>query len=124
MAAITFEPHGGIPTLVRPRTSHSRPASRVSPAVLWRRRVVAVLLALGVLAGAGRVMTAMGGAPLAVSDPTPTASSYVVEPGDTLWEVAERVAPSADPRPVVDALTEARGTSAVSPGETITWVGR
>ena len=32
---------------------------------------------------------------------------YVVEPGDTLWSIARRVAPGRDPRPVVDALLEA-----------------
>jgi Tfp pilus assembly protein FimV len=32
---------------------------------------------------------------------------YVVEPGDTLWSIARRVAPGRDPRPVVDALVEA-----------------
>ena len=31
---------------------------------------------------------------------------YVVEPGDTLWSIARRVAPGRDPRPVVDALVE------------------
>ena len=31
---------------------------------------------------------------------------YVVEPGDTLWSIARRVAPGHDPRPVVDALVE------------------
>jgi LysM domain len=30
--------------------------------------------------------------------------TYVVEPGDTLWSIARRVAPGRDPRPVVDAL--------------------
>jgi Tfp pilus assembly protein FimV len=33
--------------------------------------------------------------------------TYVVEPGDTLWSIARRVAPGHDPRPVVDALVEA-----------------
>jgi len=33
--------------------------------------------------------------------------TYVVEPGDTLWSIARRVAPRHDPRPVVDALVEA-----------------
>jgi Tfp pilus assembly protein FimV len=33
--------------------------------------------------------------------------TYVVEPGDTLWSIARRVAPGRDPRPVVDGLIEA-----------------
>jgi hypothetical protein len=33
--------------------------------------------------------------------------TYVVEPGDTLWSIARRVAPGQDPRPVVDRLIEA-----------------
>jgi hypothetical protein len=33
--------------------------------------------------------------------------TYVVEPGDTLWSIARRVAPGRDPRPVVDSLIEA-----------------
>jgi hypothetical protein len=33
--------------------------------------------------------------------------TYVVEPGDTLWSIAHRVAPGQDPRPVVDRLIEA-----------------
>jgi Tfp pilus assembly protein FimV len=32
---------------------------------------------------------------------------YVVQPGDTLWSIARRVAPGRDPRPVVDATVEA-----------------
>ena len=33
--------------------------------------------------------------------------TYVVEPGDTLWSIAQRVAPGRDPRPVVDGLIQA-----------------
>jgi Tfp pilus assembly protein FimV len=32
---------------------------------------------------------------------------YVVQPGDTLWSIARRVAPARDPRPVVDGMVEA-----------------
>jgi len=55
---------------------------------------------LGFLAG-----HAMAGA----SRPTPhPVHVYVVEPGDTLWSIATRVAgPGADPRPVVDGLIAA-----------------
>ncbi|HET9005593.1 MAG TPA: LysM peptidoglycan-binding domain-containing protein [Actinomycetes bacterium] len=31
----------------------------------------------------------------------------MVEPGDTLWSIARRVAPGRDPRPVVDGLIDA-----------------
>ncbi len=33
--------------------------------------------------------------------------TYTVQPGDTLWSIARRVAPGRDPRPVVDGLVEA-----------------
>jgi LysM domain len=33
--------------------------------------------------------------------------TYVVQPGDTLWSIARRVAPGQDPRPVVDGLIDA-----------------
>jgi hypothetical protein len=42
--------------------------------------------------------------------PAPQAHSqahYVVQPGDTLWSIARRVAPDRDPRPVVDEMLKA-----------------
>jgi spore germination protein YaaH len=46
--------------------------------------------------------------------PVPVARrTYVVRSGDTLWSIARRVSPSADPRPIVDAIA---GTNAVAPG--------
>jgi Tfp pilus assembly protein FimV len=32
--------------------------------------------------------------------------TYTVQPGDTLWSIARRVAPGRDPRPVVDRLIQ------------------
>jgi LysM repeat protein len=44
---------------------------------------------------------------------------YTVQPGDTLWSIAERVAPSADPRPLVAKLAAQTGSETVTPGESI-----
>ena len=35
--------------------------------------------------------------------------TYVVVSGDTLWSIAEQVAPGQDPRPVVDGMIKANG---------------
>lgn len=63
--------------------------------------MLAAVLA-GTLAGAGR---AAGG-----SDPVPgrgPAERYLVQPGDTLWELARaRLGPQGDPRPLVAEIRE------------------
>lgn len=66
-----------------------------------RARVLAIVL---VVAGFLVVVPglARGGGP---DRPAPRVT-YVVEPGDTLWSIARRVAPGRDPRPVVDGLIE------------------
>jgi hypothetical protein len=46
-----------------------------------------------------------------------------VRPGDSLWSVANRLAPGSDPRPVVDALAQARDGAPLVPGETVEWGG-
>ena len=38
------------------------------------------------------------------SDHTTARVPYTVQPGDTLWSIARRVAPADDPRAVVDRL--------------------
>ena len=47
------------------------------------------------------------------------ARTVVVGPGDTLWVIARRVEPGADPRSVVDAIATANGVDAVDlvPGQ-------
>ena len=85
-----------------------------------RRRRLAVLAAGAVVAGfwAGPVARALAGS----AEPVSAAGrSYVVRSGDTLWSIADRVAPGQDPRPVVDAIAAANqvGLDAIVPGQTL-----
>jgi hypothetical protein len=50
----------------------------------------------------------------AVAEPT---AFYVVRSGDTLWDIARRLHPGADPRPIVDALARANGGAALRAGD-------
>jgi hypothetical protein len=47
------------------------------------------------------------------------ASTVVVRPGDTLWSIVSRLAPTDDPRPLVDELSEARDGAPLQIGERI-----
>jgi Tfp pilus assembly protein FimV len=82
-----------------------------------RRRLSAVIVTV-VAAGllSGPVASAMGtdGGTGGTGSRT-----YVVRPGDTLWSIATRFAPSRDPRLVVDAIRSANGVdpAAVVPGQ-------
>ncbi len=102
-----------------------RPAPRASATTYRRRRVAAAGLALAIVVLAAQAGGALGDSPLAVSERRPASSSthspvaYVVEAGDSLWSIAEELAPGEDPRPVVDALSEARDGAPLIPGETI-----
>ncbi len=133
MAAVTTIPGIGFrprppahPVAPRDATSRGR---RTSPATYRRRRIAAVLLAVGVVVVAAQAGDALGGSTLATPERRPASSSssgptvteVVVRPGDTLWAIAERLAPAEDPRPVVDAIIEARGPAPLEPGETILW---
>jgi nucleoid-associated protein YgaU len=96
------------------------PFDRLPSMARVRRRRTAVLLSLAVIgaAWAGPVARAVTGGPDAQ---TVSRSSYVVRPGDSVWDIAERVAPGADPRPLVDAIVETNGVdpSSLIPGQTL-----
>jgi hypothetical protein len=97
----------------RPRVTRSLGAP-----VFWRRRLIAAALGLGIVLAAAHAGTALGGS-TTTPERRPHVVDVVVRPGDTLWTIAQRVAPDSDPRKVVDELAAARGTADVRAGDTI-----
>jgi len=110
-------PTGTVPTLRRLPDIGSRPLPD-RPTRIRRRRLAALVLVVGLAVllavGLGAVadlaeVGATGPQPVS-GQPAPVAGqTYVVQPGDTLWTIAEEIAPGDDPRPVVDALRDANG---------------
>jgi nucleoid-associated protein YgaU len=80
--------------------------------------VLVILLAISVLdvVGGGRALASDDSAPRRV--PTQT---VVVEQGDSLWLIAGRTAPSADPREVVTRIRELNGmrSNLIQPGQVL-----
>lgn len=70
------------------------------------RRVVAFLAALPAVLALGFAIVSGGGALASgeQSAPTGTFEQVTVVPGDSLWSIAQAVAPESDPRDVVDAI--------------------
>jgi hypothetical protein len=99
----------------------ARPIDARRRALYRRRRATAVAFvlllvsAIFVLAFVGGRATADGSAPGEIRP----AAVYVVRPGDTLWDLAEALAPDRDPRVVVAALERAAGGTEVHPGQRI-----
>lgn len=83
-----------------------------------RRRTFAVGLALMV---AVALMGPVAGAVTRSAEGAHADATYVVRSGDTLWDVAQQVAPRQDPRVVVQLLEDANRVDAGSlvPGQTL-----
>jgi hypothetical protein len=91
---------------------------RSSPDVRRRRFLLVamglLLLALALpLSGTGGHSHPIGSALAETGHPV----AYTVQPGDTLWSIAERVDPAGDPRPLVARLASQVGSDTVVPGE-------
>ncbi|MEO6701283.1 MAG: LysM peptidoglycan-binding domain-containing protein [Jatrophihabitantaceae bacterium] len=94
-----------------------------APLRLTRRGVVALAL-LTVVLGALLLVVArasFGGAPATPASGSAAAGPVTVQPGDTLWTIAQQVAPNRDPRLEVDRLRELNhlASVALSPGQTL-----
>ena len=107
MSTVTIS--AGLPARAstRSRAQQARPARPAGPVRLTRRgRLVTTLvllvgfLALGVLLAGG--LASAGTEPGAAA----TAQRVTVAPGETLWSIAQREAPDADPRDTVADILE------------------
>lgn len=91
-----------------------------TPVRLTRRGKAVVALAaaiacFGLLQVTGGVQAVASG----LSD-GPATASVVVQPGETLWDIAKRVAPEQDPRATVSIIRELNGLggkASVKPGQ-------
>lgn len=97
-------------------TATRRAAARpVGPEVYRRRRLVVVAAVVGLL---------LGLASFGQADATPTAEArsaaavlIVVQPGDTLWTIADSLVDGTDLRPLVAELAEIAGGATLQPGQ-------
>jgi Tfp pilus assembly protein FimV len=102
------------PDVVPDRTPvRERPRRLPDRATRVRRRRLVVLVAGVVLAfafaGAAQVVSGLASVDESPRPEPISGGEYVVQPGDTLWSIAARLAPDDDPRAVVDALRAANG---------------
>ena len=91
----------------------ARPARVAAPVRLTRRGRLLVLVALLGLA-LGLLVVAMAPATATTDHPQTQGSTRVAErvtvrPGDTLWAIAERVRPGADPRATIARIKDMNG---------------
>jgi LysM repeat protein len=110
------------PAVVQARlTAPAGAASLPTPLRLTRRGMLVLGLLSVLITGA-----LLGAASLSASaavrvPPASSASTVVVRQGDTLWSVATQVAPSRDPRAVVDELQRLNhlDSAALTPGQVL-----
>ena len=101
---------------------------RLPEAVYRRRRVVVAMIVVAALT-LGVVLGRPDRVPPGEANPWPSTGDvslsgelpgvYVVQPGDTLWDIALAIAPGDDPRALVHDLAEAAGGAALEPGQQI-----
>lgn len=85
--------------------------------------VVLSLVTLGLVLGVRVAQAAAAEEPIEGTDVgaavVVSESTYVVQPGDTMWGIAVELAPEGDPRPLVDELVELNGSAVIAVGDEI-----
>jgi LysM repeat protein len=104
-----------------PLTSNARSTSIATMQRTYVRRRRAVAVAAAALLTV--VLSPLAASAIRPGEPArpPAQRTVVVQPGDTLWSIAQRVRPAADPRETVAAIQDANGIDAGSlqPGRSI-----
>lgn len=124
--------------------THPRPALRLlqggidagaTPAVYRRRRVVALILAValvvvamtGIRAVLHPLTGGVDGRPLSTVDgsaPVPAGTeTLLVQPGESLWDIARDLQPTGDLRPLVDELAALNGGATLEAGQNLVLPG-
>lgn len=98
MSAITLSPSGSSFAAARAARS-AHPRLRLTPR---GRAVLLVLIALPITLWL--LVAQINGGAATGSHEGGSVPIVMVQPGESLWAVAERVAPGADPRDVIDAI--------------------
>jgi Tfp pilus assembly protein FimV len=102
--AAAAPPRSGPTRAVDPRVQPAPLAGRApEPRLRLTRRGRVVLVVLPAVLAATSALVSLT-APFAEAQPTRPPTTTVVRTGDTLWSIAERIAPQADPRDVVADL--------------------
>jgi LysM repeat protein len=93
---------------------------RSADATFVRRRVGVLVFAAALVTSVGAVasdgLADRGGDPASASA-VGRPATYTVQPGDTLWAIAERMHPRGDITLYVDALITLNGGSVIVPGQ-------
>ena len=108
------------PSPPAPPVLHPRRRALPDRTTRIRRRRLAALILVSLLGLGLAALLRWTASNVVGSDESPqpiTSAVYVVQPGDTLWSIAERVAPGEDPRPIVAELRERNGGSELRAGE-------
>ena len=126
-AGATSRPATSRPVTMRPATSRPAPSRPVGvPATHLRltrrgRAVITTLAAVPLVIGAF-LFAINGGGAVATGSSEHTQFSYVtVHSGQSLWSIAEKIAPSADPRDVIADIVSLNQlqSAVVTPGQRI-----
>ena len=110
------------PARVSATPTVSTPAARLRLTVRGRRALAAVASVPAAIALSLAIVS--GGGALASDDRTAPSVEFEtvsVLPGDSLWSIAETIAPDADPRDVVDGIMRLNGlaSSALDIGQSL-----